>query len=127
MAANANAADEKFVSATPHRRNLTLTNLLHVGISFRLEQILAIGVPSASIALLGLLQYDGALDDDHIDKFVEAEYLVRSLAEECVNVGLWVLSMIVQKDTSGRSMVHQTAIGGCHRLEYNIIANVVLD
>ena len=124
---DANTHDKELIGTSTHDLDLALNNLLDVGVALRLKQVLALVVPGAALALVALLEDDGALDRHNIDKLVEAEQSIRSLAEERVDVLLRALAVIVQEDARGVSWIHQTAIGSGHRLEDNVVAYVVLE
>ena len=124
---DADAHDEKFIGPTSHSLDLSLDNLLHVRVPLRLEQVLALRVPRAATALVILLDDYGRLHGDHIDKFVESENFVRRLDEERLDVLLRALAVVVQEDARGVPGIHQAAIWRGHRLEDNVVANVVLE
>ena len=126
MSTNADTADEKLVSAAGHLLNLTLNDLLHISEALRLKQVLSLGVPGAAPSLIVLFQDDWTLNTNHIDELVEPKQFVRSLDKEGVDVLLWVLSVVVKEDKSGLAWVDEATIRSGHRLEDDIIADVVL-
>ena len=103
---NANTHDKEFIGTSTHSLDLALNNLLHVGVALRLKQVLTLVVPGAALALVALLEDDGALDCHNIDELVEAEQSIRSLAEERVDILLRAFAVIVQEDARGVSWVH---------------------
>ena len=127
MASDAHAHDEKFISATSHRLDLPLDYLLNVGVPLRLEQVLALRVPSATTAFVVLLDDNGRLHGDYIDKFVESKNFVGGLDKESLDVLLRALAMVVQEDARSVARVHQTSIWRGHWLEDNVVANVMLE
>lgn len=128
VAANADSSHEKLVGAASHCTDLPLNDLLYIGEALRLYRVLALSVPcAASSFLFVFLKDDGALDYHHVDKFVKAEDLFACLAEKGVDVGLWVLTMIMQEDARCSPRVHKTAIWCGNGLEHDVVANVVLE
>lgn len=107
VTANADSGDEKLVGAASHCTDLPLNDLLDIGEALRLHRVLALSVPcAASPFLFVFFKDDRALDYHHVDKFVKAEDLFTGLAEKGVNVGLWVLTMVVQEDACCCPRVH---------------------
>ena len=127
MSTDAHSHDEKLVGTTSHRLDLPLDNLLHVGVPLRLHQVLALIVPRATTTLVILLDDDRCLHGDHVDKLVESENFVAGLDKERLDVLLRALAMVVQEDARGVPWVHQAAIWRGHRLEDNIVTDVVLE
>ena len=128
VSANTDTSNEELIGATAHGLDLTSDDLLDVGIALRLEEVLPLGVPSASASLLLVLfDDDRCLNTDNVDHFLETEHPVGCLAEERVNVGLRVLTMVVEEDAGGISGVDKAAIGCGDWLVDDVITNVVLE
>ena len=126
VTAHTHAHQEKFIGAAVHCSDLSLYDLLHVLVTFRLQDVLTGQIPSAASAFVVFFEHNWSLDADDIDELVYAEKPIRGLAEEIIDIGLWVLTVIVKEDHGGDSWVDQRAIRGTHRLVDDVISNVML-
>ena len=127
MTAHTYAANEELVSTATHLLNLTLNDLLHVGKALRLKQVLSLGVPGAASSLVALFNDDRPLDTDHVHEFIESEQFVRSFDKESVDVLLRILSVVMKEDESGLARVDKATIRRGHRLEDDIVTDVMLE